>query len=295
MDRDYIWEGEYGRRSHLIPVFQQLLREQDASSLQMLSLFVNNNPYNLEFFIAVSYDRPKEEHLDRMFRLLEDAGLRQRKDLTALNIMRAMADRRFNSASLLDEDSVPTIMGHLFFFPEIRVLEEKGYRMTPFGREQMVFLSHSSLDKPEIEEIIPLLNGMDLPVWFDKYSIALGDSITDKVQEGIQHLRSGPGHPDLPPAALSPGHQVSHAGRTDHLSGRPADRLRSPAQLSDLKNLEPLHLKRGPARHAPAPFCRLRSAIFRPLGSAAGARPWAGTGPAAPGPAGEQRTPAPRR
>lgn len=49
MDRDYIWEGEYGRRSHLIPVFQQLLREQDASSLQMLSLFVNNNPYNLEF------------------------------------------------------------------------------------------------------------------------------------------------------------------------------------------------------------------------------------------------------
>ena len=52
MDRDYNWEGEYGRRSHLIPVFQQLLREQDASSLQMLSLFVNNNPYNLEFFIA---------------------------------------------------------------------------------------------------------------------------------------------------------------------------------------------------------------------------------------------------
>ena len=91
MDRDYIWEGEYGRRSNLIPVFQQLLREQDASSLQMLSLFVNNNPYNLEFFIAVSYDRPKEEHLDRMFRLLEDAGLRQRKDLTALGPWRTGA------------------------------------------------------------------------------------------------------------------------------------------------------------------------------------------------------------
>ena len=42
------------------------------------------------------------------------------------------------------------------------------------------------LDVKQIEEIIPLLNGMDLPVWFDKYSIALGDSITDKVQEGIQ-------------------------------------------------------------------------------------------------------------
>lgn len=114
-----------------------------------------------------------------------------------------MADRRFNSASLLDEDSVPTIMGHLFFFPEIRVLEEKGYRMTPFGREQMVFLSHSSLDKPEIEEIIPLLNGMDLPVWFDKYSIALGRF----------HHRQGPGgHP-----------AVQHRALLDHraLSGFP--------------------------------------------------------------------------
>lgn len=175
MDRDYIWEGEYGRRSHLIPVFQQLLREQDASSLQMLSLFVNNNPYNLEFFIAVSYDRPKEEHLDRMFRLLEDAGLRQRKDLTALNIMRAMADRRFNSASLLDEDSVPTIMGHLFFFPEIRVLEEKGYRMTPFGREQMVFLSHSSLDKPEIEEDVRVISVLDRGIQISRLPLFLQD------------------------------------------------------------------------------------------------------------------------
>ena len=59
MDRDYIWEGEYGRRSHLIPVFQQLLREQDASSLQMLSLFVNNNPYNLELWLSLLVSHPR--------------------------------------------------------------------------------------------------------------------------------------------------------------------------------------------------------------------------------------------
>ena len=39
--------------------------------------------------------------------------------------MRAMADRRFNSASLLDEDSVPHHYGAPLFFPEVRVLEEE--------------------------------------------------------------------------------------------------------------------------------------------------------------------------
>ena len=34
--------------------------------------------------------------------------------------------------------------------------------------------------------MIPYLNGMDLPVWFDEYNIGLGDSITEKVQEGIE-------------------------------------------------------------------------------------------------------------
>ena len=35
-------------------------------------------------------------------------------------------------------------------------------------------------------EIIPYLNGQDLPVWFDKCSISVGDSITESVQKGIE-------------------------------------------------------------------------------------------------------------
>lgn len=50
--------------------------------------------------------------------------------------------------------------------------------------------SHSSKDKEEVEKLIPYLNGAGLPVWFDKYSIHVGDSIVDKVQEGLDEAES---------------------------------------------------------------------------------------------------------
>lgn len=46
MEKGYIWQGEYGKRSHLKPLFKELLKEQDTSSLEMMAIFVNNNPYN---------------------------------------------------------------------------------------------------------------------------------------------------------------------------------------------------------------------------------------------------------
>ena len=52
--------------------------------------------------------------------------------------------------------------------------KKKGYYMKPFEKEKQVFISHSSKDKKDVEMIIPYLNGQDLPVWFDKYSIPLG-------------------------------------------------------------------------------------------------------------------------
>ena len=53
MEKNYIWQGEYGKRSHLKVSFKELLKEQDSSSLEMLAIFVNNNPYNFEFYIAM--------------------------------------------------------------------------------------------------------------------------------------------------------------------------------------------------------------------------------------------------
>lgn len=186
MEKNYIWQGEYGKRSHLKVSFKELLKEQDSSSLEMLAIFVNNNPYNFEFYIAVVYDIPKEEHVEKMIGLFENAGLVLRNDLTFFMFMNSMKDRRFNSCAFLGEQDIDLKFENMFDFVEIEDLKKKGYYMQPFGKEKQVFISHSSKDKKDVEMIIPYLNGQDLPVWFDKYSIPVGVSITEQVQRGIE-------------------------------------------------------------------------------------------------------------
>lgn len=74
----------------------------------------------------------------------------------------------------------------MFGIPEIESLEERGYFVRPFGKEKQVFISYSSKDEEDIENIIPYLNAQELPVWFGKRSISVGESITEKVQQGIE-------------------------------------------------------------------------------------------------------------
>lgn len=186
MEKGYIWQGEYGKRSHLKPLFKELLKEQDTSSLEMMAIFVNNNPYNFEFYIAMIYDIPRENHVEKMMELFENAGLISRNALTFSMLMKSMGDRRFNSCTFLSEKEVDLQFESMFIFSEIEVLEECGYYMRPFGKEKQIFISHSSMDKKDVEMIIPYLNGQDLPVWFDKYSIPVGTSITEQVQKGIE-------------------------------------------------------------------------------------------------------------
>ncbi|MFA6980519.1 MAG: toll/interleukin-1 receptor domain-containing protein [Ignavibacteriaceae bacterium] len=49
-----------------------------------------------------------------------------------------------------------------------------------------VFISHSSKDKSFTEELAWNLSEFGFDVWFDKWEIAIGDSIVDKVFEGIK-------------------------------------------------------------------------------------------------------------
>ena len=114
-----------------------------------------------------------------MMELFENAGLISRNDLTFSMLMKSMGDRRFNSCTFLSEKEVDLQFESMFIFSEIKVLEECGYYMRPFGKEKQVFISHSSMDKKEVEMIIPYLNRQDLPVWFDKYGIPVGTSITE--------------------------------------------------------------------------------------------------------------------
>lgn len=49
-----------------------------------------------------------------------------------------------------------------------------------------IFLSHTSSDKPFIEKLARDLKRLGVNVWFDKWEIQVGDSLTWKIEEGIR-------------------------------------------------------------------------------------------------------------
>lgn len=186
LNRDFIWEGDYGNRSHLVPILKEILEKQNANSLQMVHAFINNNPYTLEFYLVLSYDRPEEQHIEEMIVMLQNADLIYRPDITHNELFSEFRNRRFVSFTFITCGDLE-LFSDLFVFFEKKELRELGYKFSgPLGKDMPVFLSHQSKNKEEIEELIPYLNGDGLPIWFDKYNIDYGESIVEEVEKGIK-------------------------------------------------------------------------------------------------------------
>lgn len=49
-----------------------------------------------------------------------------------------------------------------------------------------IFLSHTSIDKPFVEKLAVDLKAIGVAVWYDKWEIKVGDSLTRKIEQGIQ-------------------------------------------------------------------------------------------------------------
>jgi hypothetical protein len=52
--------------------------------------------------------------------------------------------------------------------------------------EPRIFISHSSSDKSFVSVLARELRAFDLGIWYDSWEIAAGDSIVDKVFEGLR-------------------------------------------------------------------------------------------------------------
>ncbi len=52
--------------------------------------------------------------------------------------------------------------------------------------ERPIFISYSSKDKPMVERIVGSLSAKKINLWFDRWEIRVGDSIANKISEGIK-------------------------------------------------------------------------------------------------------------
>ena len=53
------------------------------------------------------------------------------------------------------------------------------------SRSPLVFVCHASEDKPFVERLCDFLDHQEVPVWYDKREIRVGDSIVGRINEGI--------------------------------------------------------------------------------------------------------------
>ncbi|MDO7888183.1 toll/interleukin-1 receptor domain-containing protein [Hymenobacter cheonanensis] len=73
-----------------------------------------------------------------------------------------------------------------------RVRDLSYYQKQWAARRPDVFISHDSADKAAVAEpLYHALTARGLKVWLDKYTLNLGDSLTEKINEGIAECRYG--------------------------------------------------------------------------------------------------------
>lgn len=182
--RDFIWQCDYGERQPIVDVLNRLLSDQNEYQLGMCTLFVNNNPYQLEFLVTLGYEAPTEHQVSQMKEMMLSVGARLRTDITFGKLIELSLQKRFNSVEVPNIDEMDSSLNAVFEFAD-RTYVSSRIPMGPLGADLPIFLSHSSKDKPFVEDLIPYLNRYGLAVWYDKLNISYGESIVKAVMNGV--------------------------------------------------------------------------------------------------------------
>lgn len=182
--RDFVWECDYGEHSFVLNRLKIILSTQNPYQLAYCFIYANNNPYNLEFYIVFGYETPVDGQIEEMKKSMVACGARYRSDLVNDDLFSELANKRFQYAATAGPDSIDFVTPSLFWYKD-RSEVASTISMRPLGKALPVFLSHSSHNKPFVEDLIPYLNGKGLPVWYDKVNIQYGETIVTAIQSGI--------------------------------------------------------------------------------------------------------------
>lgn len=186
MDKSYIFELSYGNRVQEKQFIKDVLDNFDKNSLVGVNIFVNNNPYSLEFVLHLNFERDSEN-----FDAWLESNYKDKKRNIIISLVIcffSMSKKGYNSFGLIDSTMVDDLItkeaNDIFYFHDEPTISAK-IKGGLIENTARVFLSHSSKDKRIVDEVFEELQKLGVRVWYDKYEIDPGDSITDKVNEGL--------------------------------------------------------------------------------------------------------------
>lgn len=191
--KTYIFRLDYGKRMEERTFIKDVLSTFDKNTAVGCGMFVNNNIYSLEFLFFVSL----EKDFERFDKFIKDKYIAKKRALNFFmnDIIDSFADRGYNVATFVDCEQVDLFItdqpNELFLWPSEAALDEIWKSKNGTKRLHKVFLSHSSKDEKVVDMLFDEFQKSAISAWYDKYQIEPGDSITDKINEGLKESELG--------------------------------------------------------------------------------------------------------
>ncbi|MCH7369879.1 toll/interleukin-1 receptor domain-containing protein [Aeromonas sp. MR16] len=192
IEHTFIIRLDYGNRAEERKFVGNVLDTFDKDTLCGANLFINNDPYGLELLLSLNFEKNGDE-FERWLRENHPSKKREYR-LLFEDITASMHRRGYSVMGLLNSDmlgfSMPSEANGIFLFPDRNVMKSIWGRPTA-PSSFSVFLSHSSRDKPLVDVVFNELHKAGIRAWYDRYEIEPGDSITDKINEGLASSKLG--------------------------------------------------------------------------------------------------------
>jgi len=191
--KSFLISLDYGDRKREREFVGSILDRFDRNTLVGAMVFVNNNIYALSCHLFLNFEKDSEifeEWLNQYY-----PNKNRIYNLYTDDFMEAMGQRGCNAIGLLGSDllelQMPSYTNEIFLHPDRSLYNEIFPPIMKEMTNYSVFLSHSSIDKPKVEIVFNELQKSNISAWFDRYQINPGDSITDKINDGLDKSKLG--------------------------------------------------------------------------------------------------------
>lgn len=192
VEQTFMIHLDYGNRADERKFVTDVLDTFDKDTLCGANLFINNDPYGLELLLSLNFEKDGDR-FESWLRKNYPAKKREYR-LLFEDITTAISQKGYSVCGLIDSDMLSFAMSSeangLFLFPDRKIISSIWGRATA-SSSFSVFLSHSSRDKPLVDAVFNELHKRDVRAWYDRYEIEPGDSITDKINEGLANSKLG--------------------------------------------------------------------------------------------------------